>query len=125
MSGEEPPATPADLARTLREAADRLMSGWTAALTGPTSSASGASGALPAALGPLAPPATMSARQLQTVLDDIAARRAQVQALRDQLGLFDEQLAALETSLTPVLEWTRTWAGMEQAMTDLWQPPRG
>lgn len=177
MSGEELPSTPADLARTLREAADRLMGGWTAALTGSpardavradgdaepagtrhdagsrgparsggapesgaqdadtrTGSGTGrASGAgwpaapgmpdISALLGPLVPPATLSARQLQAVLDDLAARRAQVQALRTQLGLFDEQLAALETSLGPVLEWTQAWAGMEQKMTSLWRPP--
>ena len=197
MSGEELPSTPADLARTLREAADRLMSGWTSALTGPFGSSAardggpeaegpagagrggggsgdaagsadpagpveaagshdaaasgrkgvprGASGTdratagvpvwpgggaavpglpgLAALLGPLVPPATLSARQLQAVLDDLGARRAQVEALRTQLGLFDEQLAALETSLGPVLEWTRAWAGMEQTMTDLWRPP--
>jgi hypothetical protein len=159
VSDQEPPSTPADLARTLREAADRLMSGWTAALTGPpardavkaeagsapdadaAAGSPGDAGARPgsgprwpagvpgmpdlsAVLGPLVPPATLSARQLQTVLDDLAARRAQVQALRTQLGLFDEQLAALETSLGPVLEWTQAWAGMEQTMTNLWQPPR-
>jgi hypothetical protein len=155
VSGEEPPATPADLARTLREAADRLMSGWTAALTGsatpePAVADPGATGgshggssdaggtsasvwpggtgvpglpALSTVLGPLTPPATLSARQLQAVLDDLAARRAQVQALQASLGLFDEQLAALETSLAPVLEWTRAWAGMEQAMTGFWRPP--
>jgi hypothetical protein len=175
VSGEQPPTTPADLARTLRDAADRLMSGWTAALTGgaapaagedhgggtagadaagPGGSAVSGSGrsagssspaapsgdisgraigsgwpgvpglpALSAVLGPLAPPATLSARQLQAVLDDLAARRAQVQALHAQLELFDEQLAALETNLAPVLEWTRAWAGMEQAMTNLWHPP--
>jgi hypothetical protein len=189
VSGEELPSTPADLARTLREAADRLMGGWTAALNSPFGSDTGAartaagdaepagtqdvagpdgsgragrqggaagpggaaepgerdakaragsgtgraSGAgwpavpgmpdLSALLGPLVPPATLSARQLQAVLDDLAARRAQVQALRTQLGLFDEQLAALETSLGPVLEWTKAWAGMEQTMTNLWRPP--
>ena len=46
-----------------------------------------------------ATPATMSARQLQAVVDDIAARRSQVQALVAQLKVFDEQLATLETSL--------------------------
>jgi hypothetical protein len=173
VSGEELPSTPADLARTLREAADRLMGGWTTALTSPFGSGTGGAGTvdadaepagsaksdgapaprapaaasdvragsgtgraggagwpavpgmpdLSALLGPLVPPATLSARQLQAVLDDLAARRAQVQALRTQLGLFDEQLAALETSLGPVLEWTKAWAGMEQKMTNLWRPP--
>jgi ABC-type transporter Mla subunit MlaD len=73
-----------------------------------------------------ATPATMSARQLQAVVDDIAARRSQVQALVTQLNTFDEQLAALETSLTPLLQWLRTWSELEGAVTDFWapRPPR-
>lgn len=107
MSAEGPAYNPADLARQMREAADRLMKGWTG------------SGGVPAP----ALPATLTARQLQAVLDDLAARRAQVQALQDQLGAFDEQLAALETTLAPLREWTRAWAGMEGAMADLWRLP--
>ena len=94
---------PAELSRRLREAAEKVMSGW----TGPRP----------------VPPATMSARQLQAVLDDLAARRAQVQALQTQLGLFDEHPATLETSLPPLVEWTRTWADVEAAMSDLWRLP--
>lgn len=97
------PGDPSELVKRLREATEKVMSGWT--------------GARPV------PPATLSARQLQAVLDDLAARRAQVQALQAQLGLFDEQLATLETSLGPLLEWSRTWAGVEGAMTDLWRLP--
>ena len=71
-------------------------------------------------------PATMSARQLQAVVDDIAARRSQVQALIANLSLFDEQLGTLETSLRPLLQWLRTWSDMESAVTDFWtpRPPR-
>lgn len=73
-----------------------------------------------------ATPATMSARQLQAVVDDIAARRAQVQALVAQLEVFDEQLGTLETSLAPILQWLRTWSDLEGAVTDFWtaKPPR-
>ena len=71
-------------------------------------------------------PATMSARQLQAVVDDIAARRSQVQALIANLSVFDEQLGTLETSLRPLLQWLRTWSDMESAVTDFWtpRPPR-
>jgi hypothetical protein len=69
-----------------------------------------------------ATPATMSARQVQAVVDDIAARRSQVQALVTQLNGFDEQLAALETSLRPLLQWLRTWSELEGAVTDFWTP---
>ena len=73
-----------------------------------------------------ATPATMSARQLQAVVDDIAARRSQVQALIANLTVFDEQLGTLETSLRPLLQWLRTWSEMESAVTDFWtpRPPR-
>lgn len=94
---------PAELARRLREAGEQVLRGWT--------------GARPV------PPATLSARQLQAVLDDLAARRAQVQALQAQLGVFDEQLATLETGLAPLVEWTRTWADVEGAVADFWRPP--
>ncbi len=91
------------------------MSGWT-----------GATGARPPTLPSLpTPPATLSARQLQAVVDDIAARREQVQALRAQLEVFEEQLGTLEASLLPLLEWTRAWAGLEGAVTDLWRGPGG
>lgn len=71
-------------------------------------------------------PATFSARQLEAVVDDIAARRSQVQALVASLTAFDEQLGSLETSLHPLLQWLRTWSDMESAVTDFWtrRPPR-
>lgn len=103
----------ADLARQLREAADRLMAGWTRA-----------PGATPPTLpGPLVPPATMSAGQLQAVLDDISARRAQLKAMQAQLGAFDEQLGALEASLVPLRDWVQAWARVEGAVIDPWRPP--
>jgi hypothetical protein len=73
-----------------------------------------------------ATPATLSAQQLQAVVDDIAARRSQVQALVAQLTTFDEQLGTLETSLRPLLQWLRTWSDLEGAVTDFWtpRPPR-
>jgi prefoldin subunit 5 len=60
------------------------------------------------------------------VVDDIAARRQQVQALVAQLQVFDEQLGTLETSLAPILQWLRTWSDLEGAVTDFWtaKPPR-
>lgn len=117
--GGLPVPDPAEFARQLREAADRLMGMWTG---GGGSGRSPASGAMGWPF-PLVPPATAWARQLEAVLADLEARRAQVQALQTQLGLFDEQLAALETSLQPMLTWARTWAGLEGTITDLWRPP--
>ena len=77
---------------------------------------------MPPIPGMPATPATMSARQLQAVVDDIAARRSQVQALVASLTVFDEQLGRLENSLRPLLQWLRTWSDMESAVTDFWTP---
>ena len=134
------------LAQQMREMAERMLSGglpgWpvpgsagTTANRGDTAAASRAA-ATPAAGPPGLPaipgmppipgmpatPATMSARQLQAVVDDIAARRSQVQALVASLTVFDEQLGRLENSLRPLLQWLRTWSDMESAVTDFWTP---
>jgi hypothetical protein len=77
---------------------------------------------MPPMPGMPATPATMSARQLQAVVDDIAARRSQVQALIASLTVFDEQLGTLETSLGPLLQWLRTWSDLEGAVADFWTP---
>lgn len=112
------PRTPADLAGQLRAAADRIMAGWTAA-AGSAATAAPGMPALPTM------PATMSARQMESLLDDLTARRAQVQALKAQLEIFDEQLGSLEGNLRPMLEWTRTWANVETAIGDFWRPLSG
>ena len=141
------------LAQQMREMAERMLSGALPGWPGMTGAASGSAGAppngetttggpahrpatalpgLPAIPGmPPIPglpgtPATMSARQLQAVVDDIAARRSQVQALIASLTVFDEQLGTLETSLRPLLQWLRTWSDLEGAVADFWtpRPPR-
>ena len=124
MSEQEPgpPRTPADIAAYFQTATERLMAGWTAAAG--RSSGQGAGGALPSR-PPAAPalPATVSAQQLQALLDDLAARRAQVQGLHTQLAAFDEQLGSLEATLRPVLDWIRSWADLESSATEFWRPP--
>jgi hypothetical protein len=93
------------------------MAGWTAA--------TGAAAAAPAL--PVLPkmPATMSAQQMEAFLEDLAVRRAQVQALITQLQGFDEQLGTLESSVRPFVEWTRMWAELEKTMGEFWRPPSG
>jgi hypothetical protein len=68
-------------------------------------------------------PSMLPVAQLESTVNEIRERREQLKALQAQLAIFDEQLAMLESSLTPVLEWTRTWAGMEKAMLDFWRMP--
>jgi hypothetical protein len=120
MSEQEPgpPRTPADLAAFFQTATERLMAGWTTATGGSPGAPAG--GARPSPPGTPALPATLSARQLQALLDDLAARRAQVQALATQLAAFDEQLGTLEANLRPVLGWLTTWADLEKSVTGLW-----
>jgi uncharacterized protein (DUF1501 family) len=109
------PVDPVECARALREAADRMMSGWTAA----------AGSMRPPVLPDLSgSPATASARQVEAVLDDLAARRKQVQALQAQLAGFDEQLGALESNLRPLLEWTRAWSELERTLGGTWSDPQ-
>jgi hypothetical protein len=120
VSQEEPsaPRTPADLAGQLRAAADQIMAGWTKA------AGSAARGTAPVPGLPTMP-ATMSVRQMEALLEDLAARRAQVQALKTQLEAFDDQLGSLEANLQPLLEWTRTWANVEGSIADFWRPLSG
>jgi hypothetical protein len=120
VSQEEPsaPRTPADLAGQLRAAADQIMAGWTKA----AGSAVGGTAPVP---GLPTMPATMSVRQMEALLEDLAARRAQVQALKTQLEAFDDQLGSLEQNLRPLLEWTRTWANVEGSIADFWRPLSG
>ena len=127
MSEQEPgpPPTPADLAAFFQTATERLMAGWTTATGGSSGAPGGGApvgGVRPSSPGTPALPATLSARQLQALLDDLAARRAQVQALATQLAAFDEQLGALETNLRPVLDWLTTWAELERSVAGLWLP---
>jgi hypothetical protein len=112
------PPSPADFAGQLKAFTDRLMAGWSAA-AGTAAPGAPSLPSLPTM------PATMSANQIQALVDDLAARRAQVQALTTQLEAFDEQLGTLEASVRPFLEWTRAWADAEKAMTEFWRPPSG
>jgi hypothetical protein len=121
-TGPENPVTA--FAQQLRDAADRMMTGWPGLPGMPGLPKPPAAAAVPGATAPMPlPPATASAHQLESVLADLGARRAQVQALCTQLTAFDEQLAALEASLQPLHEWAKTWADVESAATSIWRPP--
>jgi hypothetical protein len=126
MAEDDEPRWPADpaalFAQQLRDAADRLMTGWPV-LPGAAGTARQADDPEGARPGLPLPPATLTARHLQVVVDDIESRRAQVQALRTSLGTFDEQLGALEATLRPLLEWTGAWADLEGDASGLWRLP--
>jgi hypothetical protein len=66
---------------------------------------------LPPMPGAFPLPGTLSAAQLASIADSIAAQRRSVEALKAQLSAFDEQLAALEQILGPLAQWSSKWAG--------------
>jgi len=76
---------------------------------------------------PLAPgtfplPGALSAAQLAAISGSVAAQRRSIEALQAQLSSFDEQLAVLEQILSPLTEWSRTWAEAEEQLLN---PRRG
>jgi hypothetical protein len=71
---------------------------------------------LASASGALPLPGAISAAQLTSIADSIAAQRRSIEALRTQLSSFDEQLAALEQILGPLAQWSSTWAELERRL---------
>lgn len=65
------------------------------------------------------PPGAMSAAQLRAVAEMVAAQRASIAGMRAQLDAFDQQLAVFERILDPLVEWSGTWARLEEAVGDL------
>jgi len=75
------------------------------------------------AAGGLPLPGALSAAQLAAITDSIAAQRRSIEALKTQLSMFDEQLAALEQILGPLAQWGSMWAELEQRLLNLPRPP--
>jgi hypothetical protein len=71
---------------------------------------------LPPGFDAVALPGALSAAQVASITDGIAAQRRSIEALQAQLSSFDEQLAVLEQLLGPLIQWSRTWADLEQRM---------
>lgn len=91
-------------------------------LRGFTERARTVAGSMPAKLSLPAlpsPPGAMSAAQLRAVADMVAAQRAGIAGMRAQLDAFDQQLAVFERILEPLVEWSGTWARLEEAVGDL------
>jgi len=61
-------------------------------------------------------PGAISAAQVTSIADGIAAQRRSIEALKAQLSSFDEQLAVLEAMLAPLAEWSRAWADLEHRL---------
>jgi hypothetical protein len=86
-------------------------------------SLTGLGGHPPPTVGALPLPGALSAAQLASVTDSIAAQRRSIEALTTQLSSFDEQLAALEQILGPLAEWSRAWAEFEQRLLNMGRRP--
>jgi hypothetical protein len=65
------------------------------------------------------PPGAMSATQLRAIAGMVGAQRQSIAAMRSQLDAFDQQLAVFERILEPLVEWSGTWARLEEAVGDL------
>jgi hypothetical protein len=65
------------------------------------------------------PPGAMSAAQVRSIAASVTAQRQLIQGLTGQLQAFDEQLAVFERILDPLVEWSGTWARLEEAVGDL------
>jgi hypothetical protein len=65
------------------------------------------------------PPGAMSAAQLRAINDSVKAQRASLKAMTAQFQAFDEQLAVFERILEPLVEWSTTWARLEEGVASL------
>ena len=83
----------------------------------------GQRGPLAAGVFPL--PGALSAAQLTSIAESIAAQRHSIAALKAQLSSFDEQLAALEQILGPLAQWSGTWAELEKRLLNTGRGPSG
>ena len=72
--------------------------------------------------GALKPPGALSAAQVASITESIAAQRRSIQALQTQLSAFDDQLAVLEQILGPLAQWSKAWADLERRVLN---PGRG
>jgi hypothetical protein len=64
------------------------------------------------------PPGAMSAAQLKAVARSVQAQRQSIAAMQAQLEAFDQQMAVFERILDPLVEWSSTWARLEEAVGD-------
>jgi len=71
------------------------------------------------------PPGAMSAAQLRAVAQTVHAQRQSIAAMRAQLDAFDQQLAVFERLIDPLVEWSASWARLEEAVGDFVRPNSG
>jgi hypothetical protein len=64
------------------------------------------------------PPGALSAAQLRAIAQTVRAQRESIAAMTAQLEAFDQQMAVFERILDPLVEWSSTWARLEEAVGD-------
>jgi hypothetical protein len=69
------------------------------------------------------PPGAMSAAQLRAIDQAVKGQRKQIQGMVAQLQAFDEQLAVFERLLDPLVEWSSTWARLEESVAEFVRGP--
>jgi hypothetical protein len=69
-------------------------------------------------------PGALSAAQVASITDTIAAQRRSIETLKTQLTAFDEQLSVLEKLLGPLAQWSKSWADLEQGFMNLGSRPK-
>jgi hypothetical protein len=111
--GDAEPAPGGRVGRSIEEFVNQLR--------GFTDRARAIAGAVPARLSLPAlpsPPGAMSAAQLRAVAQTVKAQRQSIAAMSAQLDAFDQQLAVFERILDPLVEWSSSWARLEEAVGD-------
>jgi hypothetical protein len=91
-------------------------------LRGFTDRARSIAGAVPSRLSLPAlpsPPGAMSAAQLKAIAQTVQAQRQSIAAMQSQLEAFDQQMAVFERILDPLVEWSSTWARLEESFADV------
>ena len=71
------------------------------------------------------PPGAMSAAQVKAIAKTVKAQRTSIAAIREQLDAFDQQLGVFERILDPLVEWSSSWARLEEAVGDFVRPSSG
>jgi hypothetical protein len=67
----------------------------------------------------------MSAAQVSAIAQTVKAQRQSIAAICAQLEAFDQQLGVFEKVLDPLVEWSSSWARLEEAVGDFVRPASG
>jgi hypothetical protein len=101
-----------------------MFQDWIDQLSAAAGYAGGSRSSRPASAATPMLPGALSAAQMASITDSIAAQRRSIAALQTQLSAFDEQLAALEKLLGPLAQWSKSWADLEQGVMNMGSKPK-